>query len=83
MVYHSKISETYLIYCDEINSLSLFNNKFLTERNLFLLSPSQNETNYILLTKSKKNKTLEIRQINKENIILKENNKKEKKETIK
>ena len=82
MVYHSKISETYLIYCDEINSLSLFNNKFLTERNLFLLSPSQNETNYILLTKSKKNKTLEIRQINKENIILKENNKEEEYETF-
>ena len=74
MIYHSTISESYLIYCDEENSMSLYDTRLFRTRNFFLLTPIQNETNYILLTKSNKNKTLEIKQMNnKENIIVKEN----------
>ena len=75
MIYHSKISESYLVYCDEENSMSLYRNKILEQKNLFLLSPSKNETIYILLTKSKMNKTLEIKlNNNNDKIIIKESN---------
>ena len=54
--YHSEKAESYLIYCDQEDSLFYFNNEYLSQKNFIEISPSKNETYYLLLLKSQRDK---------------------------